>query len=229
MKKNYFFLILIICCHIVSPAQDVNVVMQKVKEKLNIVSDYEAEGKMKTNIIFLKVPVAHVKVYYKKPDRLRIKNEKGISFIPKGAVSINLTNLLVNNNYTVLDAGTSRIGNANMRVIKLLPGDESTDVVLSTLYIDDNDLIRRSRTTTRDNGTYELEMNYGKYSQYALPDKVLFTFNTKDYKIPKGLTFDFKEGDPKRNIDKMKAKKGTIEITYFSYLINKGIPDELFK
>jgi len=28
-------------------------------------------------------------------------------------------------------------------------------------------------------------MNYGKYADYALPDKVLFTFNTKDYKLPR--------------------------------------------
>jgi hypothetical protein len=39
---------------------------------------------MKTNVIFLKAPIAKVQVYFKKPNQLRILNEKGISFIPKG-------------------------------------------------------------------------------------------------------------------------------------------------
>lgn len=209
-------------------AQDVNGILNKVRDKLNLVNDYEAAGKMKTNVVFLKVPVATVKIYYKKPDRLKIKNEKGISFIPKGAVSINLANLLAEN-YTALDAGTAKIQNVNVRIIKLLPEDDNSDVVLSTLYIDEDNLIRRSKTTTKDNGTYELEMIYGKYSMYALPDKVTFTFNTKDYKIPKGVTFDFNEGDKKKPEDKMKSRKGTIEIVYASYKINKGVAEAVFK
>ena len=35
-------------------------------------------------------------------------------------------------------------------------------------------LIRRAKTTTRDNGTYELEMTYGAYGAYGLPDKIIF-------------------------------------------------------
>jgi hypothetical protein len=33
----------------------------------------------------------------------------------------------------------------------------------------------------------KLEMSYGKYIAYGLPDKVIFSFNTKDYKLPKEL------------------------------------------
>ena len=229
MKKIFVFLLLSFCITSFSYAQDVNVILQKVKDKLNLVNDYEASGEMKTQVIFLKVPVASVKIYYKKPEKLKIKNEKGISFIPKGAVSININNVLTNNTFTVLDAGVTRLGNTNVRVIKLLPEDDSNDVVLSTLYIDEsNFLILKAKTTTRDNGTYELEMSYGKYAAYGLPDKVIFTFNTKDYKIPKGVTFDYSE-DQKKAPDKTKARKGTIQITYRSYLINKGLPEAVFK
>ena len=228
MKKIFVFLFCFGCMLSTSPAQNVNAILQKVKDKLNLVNDYEASGEMKTKVIFLKVPVANVKIYYKKPDKLKIKNEKGISFIPKGAVSININNVLTNNTFTALDAGVAKIGNANVRVIKLLPEDDNNDVVLSTLYIDDNFLILKAKTTTKDNGTYELEMNYGKYAAYGLPDKVIFTFNTKDYKIPKGVTFDYSE-DQKKAPDKTKARKGTIQITYKSYLINKGLSEAVFK
>jgi len=229
MKKIFIFLLPLFCITSLCYSQNVNATLQKVKDKLNLVNDYEASGEMKTQVVFLKVPVASVKIYYKKPDKLKIKNEKGISFIPKGAVSININNVLTNNTFTALDAGITKIGNTNVRVIKLLPEDDNNDVVLSTLYVDENNfLIIKAKTTTRDNGTYDLEMTYGKYAAYGLPDKVIFTFNTKDYKIPKGVTFDYSE-DQKKTPDKTKARKGTIQITYKTYIINKGLSEALFK
>ena len=52
-------------------------------------------------------------------------------------------------------------------------------------------------------------MSYGKYAEFGLADKVIFTFNTKDYKLPKGITFDYDDGSKKeKTADKMKDKKG---------------------
>ncbi|MEL4403004.1 hypothetical protein AAEJ42_22485, partial [Shewanella algae] len=88
------------------------------------------------------------------------------------------------------------IGNTNTHVIKLLPNTENNDIILSTLYIDESNLvIRKSVTTTRESGTYEMEMYYGKFINYGLPDKVIFSFNTKDYKLPKGITLELDDID----------------------------------
>ena len=211
-------------------AQDVNVLVQKVKDKINLINDYEANGRMKTNVVFLKVPVATVKMYFKKPNRLRIKNEKGISFIPKGTVNMNMSNVLSSGKYSVLDAGADKVRGTPVKVVKLLPEDDNADVVLSTLYIDAvNLVILKTKTTTRDNGTYELEMSYGKYIAYSLPDKIIFSFNTKDYKMPKGVTFDFDDGTKKKTAEeKMKNQKGKMEIFINGYIINKGIADSIF-
>jgi outer membrane lipoprotein-sorting protein len=212
-------------------AQDVSVLVQKVKAKIEKVNDYEASGKMKTNVTFLKIPVATVKIYFKKPNQLKIKNEKGISFVPKGAVSINLNSIISNGKFTALDAGTDKVNGIAVKVVKLLPDDDNADVVLSTLYIDEASLvIRKAKTTTRENGSYELEMSYGKYIEYGLPDKIIFSFNTKDYKLPKGVTFDFDDGkEIKKTEDKAKNKKGRAEISISSYTVNKGVDDKFFK
>jgi len=213
-------------------SQDVNTLLTKVKFNIDKVNDYEASARMVTNVTFLKVPDADVKVYFKKPNKLKIKNEKGISFVPKGAVSINLNNILSGGKYTAIDAGKDKIGTTVVRVIKLLPEDDNADVVLSTVYIDEAALvIRRAKTTTRANGSYQLEMSYGKYATYGLPDKIIFSFDTKDYKLPKGVTFDFDDGtqNNKTAADKAKAKNGSAEITFHSYVINKGILDDVFK
>lgn len=212
-------------------AQDAAALVQKIKAKIDKVDNYEASGSMKTNVSFLKVPEAQVKIYFKKPNHLKIRNEKGISFVPKGAVSINLNNIVAGDEYSIIDAGTEKIGNTTVRVVKLLPHDDNAEVVLSTLYIDEANLvIKRAKTTTRQNGSYQLEMSYGKYISYGLPDKVIFTFNTKDYKLPKGVTFDFDDGsETKKAADKTKSNTGMAEIIYNSYIINKGVDDAVFK
>jgi hypothetical protein len=213
-----------------SKAQTAEEIIQKVKAKLDKVNDYEAKGKMKTNVVFIKAPVATIKVYYKKPNKLKINNESGISFIPKGSLNINLNNIFINTNgFDIIDVGKE--SGTNLRIIKLLPKDENADVVLSTLYIDETQfLIKRSKTTTKENGTYELEMTYGKNAAFGLADKVIFMFNTKDYKLPKGITFDYDDGGKKEpDAGKMKNKKGKVEISYSSYIINKGVPDSVFQ
>jgi outer membrane lipoprotein-sorting protein len=230
MKKSSISLAMLVCS-IFAVAQDVNELVKKVKAKIEVVNDYEAAAKMKTNVSFLKVPVSDVKVYFKKPNKLKIKSEKGVSFVPKGAVSINLNNIVAGNGYSVIDAGTDKVGGVAVKIVRLLPNDDNGTVVLSTLYIDPvNLVIKKAKTTTRDNGTYELEMTYGKYTAYGLPDKVLFTFNTKDYKLPKGVTFDFDDGNnTPKPADKEKNKKGTAEITFSAYSINKGVNDAVFQ
>jgi outer membrane lipoprotein-sorting protein len=232
MKKlKAGIILLIMSCPVLVMAQDVNALVQKVKAKIEKVNDYEAAGKMKTNVTFLKIPIATVKIYFKKPNRLKIKNEKGISFVPKGAVNINLNSIISGGKFTALDAGTDKIGGVAVRVVKLLPEDDNADVVLSTLYIDEASLvILKAKTTTRENGSYQLEMSYGKFAEYGLPDKIIFSFNTKDYKLPKGVTFDFDDGsEVKKTEDKAKAKKGRAEISISSYIINKGIADSIFQ
>ena len=227
--KKLSILFFVLFLFIQLPAQTPQELINKVKAKLETVNDYTAKGKLKTNVVFIKAPIASVKVYYKKPDKMKIVNENGISFIPKGAVNINLAKFLAGSgNYEIVDAGSEPT--TGLKILKLLPSDENAEIVLSTVYINEKtEVIIKAKNTTRDNGTYELEMSYGKYIAYGLPDKVIFSFNTKDYKLPKGVTFDYDDGAEKKPDESLKNKKGKVEITYSEYLINKGVDDSIFK
>jgi outer membrane lipoprotein-sorting protein len=223
---------LLLCCFInFSFGQDIQLLVKKAKSKIDLVNDYQASGTMKTNVAFLKVPVAKVKLFFKKPNKLKLKSENGLSFIPKGAMSINVGSLFSDLNYTILDAGNDNIDNVAVRVAKLIPNDDNSEIVLSVLYIDPvRNVIVKTKTTTKENGTYELMMTYKKYIEFGLPDKILFSFNTKDYKLPKGITFDFDDGAAKENKAKeIKNKKGNAEIILYDYIVNKGLSAELFK
>jgi len=213
-------------------AQDINIVVGNARTKIEKVKDYEAIGKMKTNVTFLKIPIATIKLYFKNPNKFKLTSEKGLSFVPKGSMSINLNTIFNGNDFTIIDAGTENIDKTNVRVAKLLPNDDNSDLVLTTLYIDPvNYLILKSKTTTKENGTYELKMKYKNYSLFGLPVEILFSFNAKDYKLPKGITFDFDDGTSnKQTAAKLeKNKKGVVEILVSKYSINKGLNDAIFK
>lgn len=228
MIKSYVLIAVLMFFTTIAFSQTAEELVAKVKEKSAKVKDYEAKGKMKTSVAYMKAPVANVQVYYKSPDKLRIKNETGVSFIPQGSVNINMGSLFSNTGkFDIIDGGKEE--GSGLRIIKLLPNDDKSDVVLSTIYIDEKTtLVRKARTTTKENGTFELELTYGKYADWALADKVVFTFNTKDYKLPKGITFDYDDGTQK-NKPQPKDAKGKVEIDYSEYRINKGLGDEVFK
>jgi outer membrane lipoprotein-sorting protein len=210
-------------------SQDATELINKVKAKLDKVDNYTATGVLKTDVAFIKAPVSKVVMYFKKPNHFRLQKNGGISILPKGGVNVSMSTVISTNNFTALDAGDAVVNNIKTKVIKLLPNDENSDVVLSTLYIDEtNFLILKAVTTTRENGTYEITMRYGKYADYGLPDKLVFSFDAKNYKLPKGLTLDFDEEKPS-NTNKLKNKKGKVEIDYSSYTINKGVDDAVFK
>ena len=229
MKK---FLLLLIGVFAVglSFSQSADAVVAKLKSKLLSVKDYEAKGMLKTDVAFLKLPIPSVRIFYKFPDLFRIKKDGGISVLPKGGIRINMNSLITEGNYTSLSAGRIVWKGSDLSVLKLIPNGESSDIVLTTLYVDDKAmLIRRAITTTKDNGTYEIEMDYGKYAQWGLPDKAVMIFNTKDYKLPKGITFEYDASISQKTKEKKPlSKQGRIEISYASYEINKGIAADIF-
>ncbi|RYZ20153.1 MAG: hypothetical protein EOO16_17675 [Chitinophagaceae bacterium] len=218
MNRKFFLLLLPALCFLLTArAQDAATLVRQVKARLDKVRDYKAAATMDINVPFINAPKSAVLVFFRYPDKFSVQKPDGLSVLPKGGVRVNMAALLAGGNYSVVDAGTARVGNVATRVVKLLPSSESDNVVLSTLYIDAAaQVIRRSRVVTRDGGTYEMQLEYGKYTAWGLPDKVTFLFDTKEFKLPKGVTFDYEKSGPK-------------VLTYGNYTINKGVPDSVFK
>ncbi|MBZ5858110.1 LolA family protein [Flavihumibacter profundi] len=233
--KNLSIPLFCLCClsfFCLSPAQaqDANALLAKVKAKLQQVDNYMAEGEMATDVTFINIADSKVKVYFRQPDQFKIVKEDGISILPKGGMSVGLNSLLSGKEFIAVPGGYVQEGNNRLAVLKLLPVAENNGVVLSTLYVNEKDaLVYRTITTTKDNGTYETSLQYGKYASWGLPDKVFFVFNISSYKLPKGVTMEY-EGSKKASAAKPAGDgKGRVSITYSRYTINKGLPADLFK
>ena len=219
------FLVVVASVHASDPTAVA--LLASVKKKYDLVNDYSARARLVTNVIFIKAPVSQVTVYYRKPDQLLVKNEKGISFIPKGTVHINMNNVLGLTNFEAVLAGTENIDGVICSVVKIFPLSEEESITRATLYIDPVQLlVRRSVVSTKESGTYSIRMKYGKYSWCGLPSEVAMEFNTRDYKLPKGTTLDYDNGTPKAT---GLPQKGKVLIQYQEYTLNKGLPASLFR
>ena len=211
-------------------SQSVDVVLKAIAQTFEKVNTYTAKAKMVTNVSFIKAPVSDVTIYYKKPNQLKIENKSGLSFIPKGSLNMELQQIIAHpEGMEKLDVGMDASG---YRMLKLFPtNEEKSDLILATLWIDvKNKVIRKAKINSKTNGNYALQMSYGKYISYGLADKIVFEFNTKDYKLPKGVTFDYEDGSEKKNAkNPAKPSEGKVEITYKNYVINKSLPANAFK
>ena len=207
-------------------AQDGTALLDQLRAKMDKVQDYKADASLIVDVPFLKIPARQVVIYFNRPDQFIIENQSGISITPKAGVNTNLYSFLQSNEFTAILGGETTWQGQKLRVLKLLPLSDKSEVVVSTLYIDESHaLVRKISNTTRENGTYELELNYGKLQNWGLPDKVTVSFNTRDFKLPKGLAFDYEEGNTAADKPTTAAKDqtGKVIISYSRYLINKGL------
>jgi hypothetical protein len=203
---RYCFLLISFFIFSLAQAQDEAQLIKSVRAKLDKVNNYKATGKMKIDASFVNAPVSDVQVLYKKPNKFKIRKTNGVSILPKGGFNLNLNSFFLNDNYKAVSAGTKEIKGILTKAVMF---------------------IRKTSVTTRDNGSYEMEMDYKKFSAYGLPDKITFTFSTKDYKLPKGISMEYDKGDSKKDA-KNKNSKGVVEITYANYEINKGVDNKEF-
>lgn len=224
MKRSMLFLWTMLFGAASVFGQDADALLLKVKARLGKVKDYKGEARLVTDVSFMNIPDARVNVYFRYPDQFRIVKENGVSILPKGGPSVSLNSLLSGKEFVAVPGGYATVGNRKLAVLKLLPVTENNEVVLTTLLVEESSgLVYRSTTTTRESGTFETNLEYGKYANWGLPDKVVFIFNANAFKLPKAVTMEY-EGSKKAAAQKPAGDgKGKISLFYSGYDINKGI------
>jgi len=207
-------------------AQDGTAILEQMMNKWNLVKDYSVQVNIKSEIPLIKSFPVKATIYFKQKDQFRMVS-KGIAILPKQNFN-ELPKFLQNKgSYTALITGNESIQSQNTTVITVLPSDDSGDLVLLKLWIDPKtDLLYKSQTPTRSNGTISALYEYGSQRTFGLPDKMIFTVEVKKFKIPKGLATDINRTSTN---NQPTPKNGKITILFSDYSINKGIKDEVFK
>lgn len=217
-------------CLIILPgwllAQDGSRIIQVLQSKWNQVKDYSVQVNIRSEIPLIKSFPVKASIYFKQKDQFRMI-AKGIAILPKQSFNELPKFLAQKGSYTALITGTETIGSTPCTQLTVLPADDAGDLVLLKLWVDtDNNLLLKSQTTTRSNGTVSALYQYGAQAAYGLPDKLVFTVDVKKFKIPKGLATDINRTSSTKEST---AKNGKITLLFSNYSINKGIKDEIFK
>jgi hypothetical protein len=159
---------------------------------------------------------------------MRIKS-KGIAILPKQGFDDLLKALADTVSYSALYQGEENIRNTPVSVISIIPVSDTSDMILGKFWMDTKQsLVMRSQITTRTNGTILSEYVYGKFAQYALPDSMTVTVDTKKFKIPKAVAADINNYNSNAKDPGKQSKKGRIMLSFSNYQINKGVPDSIF-
>ena len=62
--------------------KDPDAILNKVKENFNKIKDYQVDIHIKIDVSFLKVPDSNAKIYFKQPDKVKIKSDQ-FALLPK--------------------------------------------------------------------------------------------------------------------------------------------------
>lgn len=226
MKK--LLMLLFISVSLFGQNKDPYKILDSVKEKFNSVKDYEVDATITVDVNFLRVPESKAKIYFKQPDKLKLDSE-GFALLPKEGINFSPAKLL-SGNYNAIFIKSDTLKNKNVDVVKVIPSSDSADVILTTLWIDSQmNVVRKIETTTKRNGTFEINMSYEKSNYKFLPSEVRLKFSVSEIQIPKAMTGEFNNDENEERRNNNEPMTGTVIVKYSNYKINQGIKDSLFE
>lgn len=202
--------------------------IRAVNTRFNKVKDYTADAQIDTRISFLNILPQRATVYYKKPDKFRLKS-KGIAVLPKQDFGSLFQLTSDEKSFVAYATGQEVIRQRPVTAVNVIPVADTGDLVLAKIWIDkERSLVMRSQLTTRANGTLLIDYEFGPYADYALPDRTTFTIEVKKFKIPRAVSADI-NAKSKQVPPGKEPKTGQIEIRFSNYVLNKGLSDAVFK
>ena len=230
MMKKLLLSLLLLGCSWMAQAQSAPEALQllrSVNARFAKVKDYQADAVIDTRISFLKILPQRAKVYFRQPDEFRVKS-KGIAILPKQNFD-QLFKLIANEkSYMAFISGEEQYNGHSVKLVNIIPVTDTSDLVLAKLYIDPvRDLILKAQLTTKSNGTVLIEYQHGTMADVALPDKITFTIEVKKFKIPKAVAADI--NSKTKSPAAKEPKTGQIIINFSNYILNKGVPADIFK
>ena len=202
-------------------------ILDDVTNKFDSVKDYQVEVTIKIDVDFLKVPETKAKLYFKQPDKTKFESE-GFAMLPKQVFEINPGKLL-SFDYTPIYVRDEKLDDINTAVIKIVPNSDSTNMLLSTIWVDvENSRVQKIETATKHGGAMTTVLAYNNESKYPLPSKVIVEF---DVNAPAPVTSANDQNSivqNKRAVVGRRQLNGSVTLTYSDYKINEGLPDSLF-
>lgn len=215
MMRVCSLVVLMVVVATASYARTADVLLKELRAKMARAKSYTAQLNIKVDVPFMRVPDMTATLKHTAPDKTTI-DAPGFAMLPKGGVDLGALKLL-SKDFTAIDMGVEN----SMRKIKVLPSDESSDIVVATIWVDTTAMVaRKVVSTTKKAGTVTIELSYdnAKARAYALPSFTKISMEMDPLKIPKSISGDF-DGNSRKPAAKPGPVKATVQVWYNSYVI----------
>lgn len=212
-----------------SQSKDPNEIIDAVITNFNKVNNYKVDVNIKVDVEFIKVPETKAKIYFKQPDKVHLEAD-GFAMLPKNGMEFSPSSL-IKKDYTAIYEQDVDLNGYKTSIVKVIPIGDQGEVILSTYWIDQSKkLIRKVESTTKTNGTFTIDFTYDDKIKYPLPSKIVFSFNMDKLNLPATITGETSnQKSNKKNKNSDLRTKGSVIVSYSNYVVNKGIPDEIFE
>lgn len=198
-------------------------ILKKVKNKFDLIKDYQADVIVKLEMESVKVPDTKAKVYFKQPNKYKIESD-GFAMLPKQSMNFSPAQLL-QGNYTSVYVRSEKIDNENYDVVKLIPNNDTTDIILSTMWVHSKkNIIHKVETTTKRGGTVQIDFTYDD-KFISLPNELKFSFNLGEIK---SQNQNEKNENQQQRIPSSMRVRGSVIMKYSNYKVNVGLSDKIF-
>jgi outer membrane lipoprotein-sorting protein len=208
--------------------KDPEIMLERVKEEFKKIENYKADITVKVDIPFIKMPERNATLYFKQPDKIHIESE-GFAMLPKEGINFSPISLF-ESEHTSFYEKEEMIEDVNAAVIKVIPLNDKSDLVLSTLWIDPiKNLILKVESSRKPTGTFVIEFDYNEMEGgLHLPAAIEFTFSVDPLMFHSRNPQEMKIDENEQSEDSSKVKTGKVFIYYSNYEVNQGVPDSLF-
>ena len=218
-------------------------IILRANEEFEKVSDFQAKMTVSLDVPGLRMPKKEYRAYYKRPNKFKATT-KGFGVLPNTGLFTspkdnfdNLKDLIINQdkikigNNQIMISGTLIMDSLKAKFpneYAKLSFNPIVDVVVDTSKWLINSVTSRIDTLKlfQINNYYELYEN-----KYYLPSTSIVEYFIKDMKLANWLKDDIPSmiGADQQIAENQDIVKGMITVKYSDYLINKKLPDYIFK
>ena len=215
--------------------------IEKTNNQFNLINDYQVDMAIELDIPAFRMPKKKYKVYYKRPNKIKVKS-KGFGILPKTGLFTspndnfdNLKNMKLVNYYDQDNINDILIvGDLIVDSLKLEMPNEYSRITFNPIVevkIDTSKWVIKNVTTKLDTlKLFQINNYYQNYDEYYMPYKSVVKYYIKDKKLFNWLNKDAGSVMEKENLPNSNNSivEGTIIVNYKKYKINKGIKDKIF-
>jgi len=216
--------------------------VSKTNEQFYSINDYKVDMTIRLEIPAFRMPKKKYKVFYKKPNKIKVK-AKGFGILPKTGLFTspndnfdNLKNLKISN---FKDESNIHdiiiVGDLIVDSLKLeMPNEYSRLTFNPTVEvkIDTLNWVIKNVTTKLDTLKLFQINNFYQFHEdsYYMPNQSIVKYYIKDKKLFNWLNKDASNiiGQDASLMSNDSIVEGTITVNYKNYTINKGIDDKVF-